>query len=91
MIAANSTDGLLSELEVTVLRDDHQSFPPYQAAFVVRRASLQREPALEQALQELSGKFTEETMRRLNQRVIVEHGSVQAVAGQFLKDSGLQP
>lgn len=91
MIAANSTDGLLSELEVTVLRDDHQSFPPYQAAFVVRRASLQREPALEQALQELSGKFTEETMRRLNQRVIVQHGSVQAVARQFLKDSGLQP
>jgi glycine betaine/choline ABC-type transport system substrate-binding protein len=89
MIAANSTDGLLSELDVTVLRDDRKCFPPYQAAFVVRRDALQRELSLEHALQELSGKFTEETMRRLNHRVIVQHGSVQDVARQFLKDSGL--
>lgn len=89
MIAANSTDGLLSEPDVTVLRDDRKSFPPYQAAFVVRGASLEREPSLEQALIELSGKFPEETMRRLNHLVIVQHGSVQAVARQFLKDSGL--
>ena len=89
MIAANSTDGLLSEPDVTVLRDDRKSFPPYQAAFVVRGDSLEREPSLEQALVELSGKFPEETMRRLNHLVIVQHGSVQAVARQFLKDSGL--
>jgi glycine betaine/choline ABC-type transport system substrate-binding protein len=89
MVAANSTDGLLSELDVTVLRDDQACFPPYEAAFVVRGASLQREPSLKQAIEQLSGKFTDETMRRLNHRVVVQHGSVQDVAQQFLKESGL--
>src|SRR5262249_36484694 len=30
MIAANSTDGLLSKLDLKMLRDDEHAFPPYQ-------------------------------------------------------------
>lgn len=90
MIAANSTDGLLSVLEVTVLRDDQGCFPLYQAAIAVRRDSLEREPGLEQALNELGGKFTDDTMRRLNRQAVVEHGQVGEVAARFLKDSGLR-
>jgi glycine betaine/choline ABC-type transport system substrate-binding protein len=36
MAAGNSTDGLLSVLPLTVLRDDKGYFPPYQCALVIR-------------------------------------------------------
>ena len=38
MAAANTTDGLLNKLDVTVLKDDKHVFPPYQACIVVRQA-----------------------------------------------------
>jgi glycine betaine/choline ABC-type transport system substrate-binding protein len=90
MAAGNSTDGLLSILDVTVLEDDRACFPPYQAAIAVRDDALKREPKLRQALGELEGRFTEATMRRLNYQATVQHGRVQDVATQFLRDSGLR-
>ena len=89
MIAANFTDGLLLSLEVTVLADDKNSFPPYHAAFVVRNPALTREPRLEAALQELSGRFSDDTMRRLNKEVLAQHGNVERVAKDFLRTNGL--
>lgn len=89
MIAANSTDGLLLSLDVTRLEDDRRSFPPYHASFVVRLQTLRQEPRLEAALEELSGKLSDETMRRLNQKVLVQHGQVRQVATEFLHASGL--
>ncbi len=89
MIAASSTDGLLLSLDVMILEDDQKSFPPYHAAFVVRNHALRREPRLEAALKELSGKFSDETMRQLNHQVLTERGQVERVAEQFLRKSGL--
>ena len=89
MIAANSTDGLLLSLPVTVLADDRHSFPPYHASFVARCQALGREPRLEAALEELSGKFSDDTMRRLNHEVLTRHGQVGEVAKEFLHTSGL--
>jgi osmoprotectant transport system substrate-binding protein len=89
MVAGNSTDGLLLALEVTMLDDDRRVFPPYHAAFVVRGESMQREPLLKEALQQLSGKLSDDTMRRLNHLVILRHGQVQEVATIFLRESGL--
>ncbi len=89
MIAANYTDGLLLSLDVTVLADDRNSFPPYHAAFVVRNPALTREPRLEAALQELSGRFSDDTMRRLNKEVLAQHGNVEQVAKGFLRTNGL--
>ncbi len=40
MIAANTTDGLLSKLDVKVLADDKRAFPPYQVCVAVREQSL---------------------------------------------------
>jgi len=89
MVAANSTDGLLLSLNVTMLEDDRRSFPAYHAAFVVRSQAFSREPRLEAALQELSGRLSDDTMRRLNHQVLAQHGSVETVAEQFLRESGL--
>ena len=90
MIAANSTDGLISARDVAVLQDDKSYFPPYECAVVVREETLARFPALRQALEELSGKLTDEAMRKLNYAVDGEHRAASQVAGEFLRQ-GLHP
>ena len=84
MVAANGTDGMLSELDVVVLADDRGAFPPYEAAIVVRRSTLNKYEGLAEALRELSGKIDEETMRRLNYQVDGEHLPIDEVAAAFL-------
>ena len=91
MVAANATDGQLSVLDVTVLRDDKSYFPPYQAAVVVRAETLEAHPLLGQTLNELAGRFSDETMRRLNYQVDGEHRPVREVAQNFLKGSSPVP
>jgi glycine betaine/choline ABC-type transport system substrate-binding protein len=88
MVAANSTDGLLLTREVRILNDDRQAFPPYHAAFIVHERALTREPLLRAALQELSGKFSDDLMRRLNRAVLDRHGRVEDVAKDFLEKAG---
>jgi glycine betaine/choline ABC-type transport system substrate-binding protein len=85
MVAANSTDGLLSVLPVTPLADDKRYFPPYECAVLVREDTLAKHTSLRQALEQLSGKFTEESMRRLNYAVDGEHRSLRDVAAEALK------
>jgi len=91
IVAANATDGQLSALDVIVLRDDKGYFPPYQAALIVRSETLKAHPLLAQTLNELAGKFSDETMRKLNYQVDGEHRSVREVAQNFLKGSRLVP
>ena len=84
MAAANTTDGLLSVLDVKVLADDRKAFPPYQASYVVRYDSLHDNPGLETALADLSGKISAETMRKLNYEVDGKHRPVRDIAAEFL-------
>jgi glycine betaine/choline ABC-type transport system substrate-binding protein len=85
MVAASATDGQLSVLDVTILRDDRHYFPPYQAAFVVREQSERQYSGLREALQELSGKLSDETMRKLNYQVDGLHRPVPEVAREWLR------
>jgi osmoprotectant transport system substrate-binding protein len=87
MIAASATDGQIAKLDVTVLSDDRHYFPPYQCAVVIRQAAEARLPGLRAALEELSGKISDDTMRKLNYQVDVEHRPEWKVAGEFLKGS----
>jgi len=85
MIAANSTDGLISVMNVTVLEDDRRYFPPYQAAVIAREAALARYPKLRGLLEQLSGRLPDTVMRQLNYQVDGQHKPVAQVAGEFLK------
>ncbi len=91
MLAANSTDGLLSVLDVRVLEDDQHYFPPYDAAIVVRAEALKAYPGLEEALKDLSGTFTDEMMQSLNYEVDGKHRPVRDVAHEFLQTAKLMP
>ena len=90
LIAANSTDGLISALPVAVLDDDRHYFPPYQCAVVVREATLTRYPNLRAALGQLSGKISDATMRRLNYEVDGKHRPAAEVAEEFLRSLQLR-
>jgi glycine betaine/choline ABC-type transport system substrate-binding protein len=81
MAAGNSTDGLISARDFTILEDDRHYFPPYQAAFVVREGL---EAPARDALAELSGRFSDETMRRLNYEVVGKRRPIPEVAREFL-------
>ncbi len=84
MIAANSTDSLLTDNRFAVLADDKHTFPPYSACYVVRRSAIEQQPAIELALTMLSNHINDETMRMLNRRIDVDHQPVQRVAKDFL-------
>ena len=88
MVAANATDGLLSVMDVKVLKDDKRYFPPYQAALTVRAETLAAHPRLKEALDQLSGKFSDEVMRALNYQIDGKHRPVGEVAVTFLRAAG---
>ena len=89
MVAGNTTDGVLSKLDVKVLEDNKHAFPPYQACIVVRSGALSENPELRNTLSELSGKISSSTMRSMNYAVDGEHRQVRDVAREFLQKAGL--
>ena len=90
MVAGNATDGQLSVLDAVVLQDDQHYFPPYDCGLVVRAVLLNDHPELRQALAELTGRLTDQTMRKLNYQVDGEHRPVREVAEHFLRETGLR-
>lgn len=85
MLAANSTDGLISVLDVAVLQDDRRYFPPYECAVVAREGTLARYPGLRGILEQLSGRLSDTLMRQLNYQVDGKHRPAAEVAAEFLK------
>ena len=82
MVAGNSTDGQLAAKPFVVLEDDQHYFPPYEAAWVVRGATLTRLPGLRGALQKLH--ISTEQMRAMNGELNSKHTPVKQIARTFL-------
>ncbi len=89
MIAANSTDGPIQALGLTVLADDKRYFPPYQAVPLVRDDALKRWPQIQSALDALAGKVTKEAVRAMNQAVDGQHRDPAEVVREFRSQKGL--
>jgi osmoprotectant transport system substrate-binding protein len=89
MIAANSTDGPIEALGLTVIEDDRHYFPPYQAVPLVRDEALRHWPGIRVALAALAGKVSAEEMRRMNEAVDGEHRDAVAVVREFRERKGL--
>jgi osmoprotectant transport system substrate-binding protein len=87
--AGNSTDGLIVAFDFYALVDDRHYFPPYEAVPVMREEMLQKHPEVKQALDELSGKITDDDMRQLNYEVDGQHRSVTNVVREFLQKKNL--
>ena len=85
-----STDGRIKAFDLKVLEDDRNYFPPYDAAPLVRLATLDEHPGLREVLNRIAGTITTEKMVTLNNRV--DYGGEQetAVARAFLDSLGFQ-
>lgn len=89
LTAGNSTDGQIARLDLTVLKDDLHYFPPYEAAPIVRQATLKQHPELRSAIAQLGGLITEDEMRSLNYQVEGELRDIKEVVREFLQAKGL--
>jgi osmoprotectant transport system substrate-binding protein len=89
VVAGNSTDGVIATLGMVVLEDDRSYFPPYQAVTVMRGDALREHPELRAALDALSGKISEEEMRRMNYAVDGERRDPPSVVRDFRNAHGL--
>ncbi len=85
LVAGNSTDGLISALDLAVLEDDRHYFPPYEAVPIVRQETLARHPSVRAALAELAGRISDDEMRRLNYAVDGQHRDLKDVVREFLR------
>jgi osmoprotectant transport system permease protein len=89
IICAFATDGRIPAFNLRVLEDDLRYFPPYHAAPLVRRETLERVRNLGSILNQLGGLIDDQTMAELNYRVDEEGQSPVDVASRFLHDAGL--
>jgi osmoprotectant transport system substrate-binding protein/osmoprotectant transport system permease protein len=69
LIAGNSTEGRIANLDLVQLADDRHYFPPYEAVYLVRQDSLTRVSALGQVLSRLANAISTEEMRLLNYEI----------------------
>lgn len=89
VIAANSTDGPIKALGLTVLADDRHYFPPYQAVPIVRDEALRRWPQIREALDALAGKVSADDIRTMNYAVDSLHENPANVVRAFRAGKGL--
>jgi osmoprotectant transport system permease protein len=82
LIAGNSTDGLISALDLFQLADDRHYFPPYQAVFIAREDKLRM---LDETFQKLNDAVSTEEMRRLNYAVDGDKHTPKEAAGNFIR------
>ena len=84
-----STDGLLSEYDLKVLEDDKNFFPAYQASTIIRQETLDKYPELEDILNKIAGKISDEEMQQMNYYVEHDNKDPKVVANEFLVSKGL--
>ena len=90
LVAGFSTDGLISTLDLYMLKDDKNYFPTYEAVPVFNQKTLQQHPNLTSILQKLSGKVSSEDIQKLNYLVDHDRKSVNEVVKDFLSKEDLR-
>jgi glycine betaine/choline ABC-type transport system substrate-binding protein len=85
-----TTDPQIERNGYVLLEDDKGMFPPYNSTFVVRSETVQKAgPDLEATISKVQEGLTAEVMQELNARVDLDKKTPEAVAGEYLKESGL--
>lgn len=82
LIAGNSTEGRIGQLDLFQLEDDRRYFPPYEAVYIIRQAAMNDE--LQQVLSQLASAITTEQMRKLNLEVDGNKRDVGSVVREWV-------
>ena len=84
-----STDGPLSLDKYATYDDDKKLFPPYQVTLLTRQEAADRlGEAGKKVIEDVQKPLTEEVMQELNSRVAIDKQEPEAVAKQYLQESG---
>lgn len=83
IIAGNSTDGLISALDLFQLADDKKYFPPYQAVFIARNDKAE---ILNEVFGKLNNAISTEEMRRMNYEVDGKNRTPKDAAADWIKN-----
>lgn len=88
IVDAYSTDSELKQYDLVTLEDNKRLFPPYQGAPLMKAETLEKYPELEEILNQLAGKITEEEMSEMNYQVNVEQKEPAVVSHDYLIEHG---
>lgn len=91
VIGANTTDGKLQKYHLILLKDDSGFYPSYEAAPIIRKETLKKNPQIYEAISPLLGLITQERIIQLNYQVDGAGKSPYDVAKAFLNDFHLIP
>lgn len=80
-----TTDGRVKGFGIVPLEDDKHFFPPYNAAPVVRKEVLERNPKLAAQLNALSAALNNDVMQDMNKAVDLDGKPARQVAAEFLR------
>lgn len=89
VITAYSTDGRIEAMDLFMLEDDLDFFPPYYAAPVVRIDTMEESPEVRDALNMLAGKIDNTKMMEMNYLADGEGMEPAAIARDFLVEVGV--
>jgi osmoprotectant transport system permease protein len=84
VIVAYSTDGRIKDYGLRTLEDNLSFFPPYQASYIYRLDSAQKNPELVDAIELMTNKVSEQEMIELNFQVDGKKREVSEVVKEFL-------
>ena len=81
-----STDAEIQYYDLLILQDNLNYFPRYDALYLYRLATAEREPKLREILNQFVGKITETEMINMNRRAKVDKVASEEVAATFLRE-----
>jgi osmoprotectant transport system substrate-binding protein len=85
-----TTDPQIQREEFVLLEDDKGMFPPYNSTLVMRNEIAEQGGAgLEEIVTKVNEGLTDEAMQELNARVDLDKKTPEAVAGEYLQETGL--
>jgi osmoprotectant transport system substrate-binding protein len=82
------SDGRILALNLTVLEDDREFFPAYNASAIINTETLQQYPELRDIFDSVSAEITTETMQELNRKVDVDGQEPAEVAADWMIEHG---
>lgn len=89
VIAAFATDGRIESMDLVLLEDDREFFPPYHAAPVVRQDTLEQAPEIREVLNSLAGQIDDARMTEMNFLADDEGREPVEIARNFLIEEGI--
>jgi glycine betaine/choline ABC-type transport system substrate-binding protein len=89
VITAFATDGRIQSLDLVILEDDLNFYPPYYAAPVVRQELLDASPKVRDVLNQMAGRMDATTMTKMNFEADENGVETSEVARNYLINEGL--